>query len=291
MGVFVVVSSLTTIINQELESLTYSFQRQDHRFRLAVGDDVPGIYFAHTSKGTVGGGSRKWVARKHKNGDIHEPATVAAFLFAQRVFGDRIDVVFDIGALYGYFGLMSKALFPEAAVHSFEMNPASFGAMVINVMYNGHLGDPAVQCVNVGLTDRTQRDSRVSIENFKLDEQPDDSEGSLLDLVTLDDYCSRNNVAPDLMKIDVEGYQAKILPGAMEAIGKRRPVILMEFDGAQALEPFGCTNKSIVEPLFDLGYSLLWCDDQRGQGRFVEVQPGAMGATHEQNSLGVFVPS
>jgi hypothetical protein len=91
------------------------------------------------------------------------------------------------------------------------------------------------------------------------------------------------------MKIDVEGYQAKIIPGAMKTISKHKPIILLEFDNPNSLTRFGKTNKEIVKPLFEVGYSLLWCDDQRRIGsNFQYVSYDDLSVTHEKNSLALF---
>jgi len=47
--------------------------------------------------------------------------------------------------------------------------------------------------------------------------------------ITLDRFCSRQRVAPDLIKIDVEGNELKVFRGAHRTIDRYRPVLIFEF--------------------------------------------------------------
>lgn len=50
-----------------------------------------------------------------------------------------------------------------------------------------------------------------------------------IETVTLDEYCKANNVRPDLIKIDVEGWEPNVLEGAVTLIETVRPSLLFEF--------------------------------------------------------------
>ncbi|MDQ6844831.1 MAG: FkbM family methyltransferase [Bacteroidota bacterium] len=45
---------------------------------------------------------------------------------------------------------------------------------------------------------------------------------------TLDDYFNRNNIRPDLLKIDADGNELKILQGAVNTLMKQKPKILLK---------------------------------------------------------------
>ena len=51
-----------------------------------------------------------------------------------------------------------------------------------------------------------------------------------VDLITLDEWCERNEVSPTLIKIDVEGHELDVLKGGLSAI-KRAKVVQFEFGG------------------------------------------------------------
>jgi len=276
-------------LNKELAELQYHFCRTADHYSLCI-DGTRAIHFPHQAGGLIAGGSGNWIANKHAKGAIHEPAMVAALLCLLRRSKDRPLVFFDIGALYGYFSLVVKALLPEASVYAFEMNPHSFDAMDKNFRANQHLGAPLPIGVNVGLSDHTEKQHNSTVSGFILDENVTEGQGVPLDLIRLDDFCRHAGLKPDIIKMDVEGYQAKILPGAMETIAAAKPAILLEFDGPDAMKRFSTTNALVVQPLFALGYRLFWCRFQRGRdAHFTYVAEDEMSNAQERNSLGVFV--
>ncbi len=54
----------------------------------------------------------------------------------------------------------------------------------------------------------------------------------LVQSITLDEYVyGRRNLAPDLLKIDVESAEAAVIRGAEELLTKKRPKMLIEVHG------------------------------------------------------------
>ncbi len=67
---------------------------------------------------------------------------------------------------------------------------------------------------------------------------------------TLDQFIVDTQRAPDFIKIDVEGVEAKVLQGAIKCLEQSRPVLLIELmhDIDQSLEILRKTNYSCVYP-------------------------------------------
>jgi beta-mannanase len=74
---------------------------------------------------------------------------------------------------------------------------------------------------------------------------------NIVDVVTLDSF-NYDNVAA--LKIDVQGYEPKVLEGARETILRNRPVIFIEVEAAQ-LQIYGWQESDIFSRLDDLGYT------------------------------------
>lgn len=152
-------------------------------------------------------------------------------------------VCFDIGANIGVYSVVMSKLSGDAAnVHSFEPVDHLREKLLANAKLNGFdtlrvsgmaVGDRPGTAVMYQINKGQFRGGTSSlIENSTV-------QGLGLDnftkkevvVVTVDEYVTTNNVQRiDFMKIDVEGYELKVLQGGREAIGKLRPAILFEFD-------------------------------------------------------------
>ena len=70
--------------------------------------------------------------------------------------------------------------------------------------------------------------------------------------VSLDYYCTKNNIEPDFLKIDVEGNELNIFKGGINTLKKYKPRIIVECDA-------GYVGKETVLETFDflkaLGYT------------------------------------
>ena len=90
-----------------------------------------------------------------------------------------------------------------------------------------------------------------------------DGRGTPVYASTLDD------VAPakiDLIKIDVEGAEFRVLEGGQKAIARDKPVIVMEFSCEMAQRTSGVDPETALQAVLDLGYELFVLDrDQRDE--------------------------
>jgi hypothetical protein len=76
-----------------------------------------------------------------------------------------------------------------------------------------------------------------------------------IDFLTLDDYIKMNNIDKvDFIKLDVDGYEYKVIRGGVDTIRKFRPVMIIEL-GKYTLKSFGDNLESLIDLLASLGYS------------------------------------
>ena len=255
------------------------------RFEIGLGDSVD-----------------RWLQKRHADGAVHEPATIAAFLAVAQRFDCR--TIFDVGALYGYFSLVARQFFPAADIIAFESHPGIARVLARNI-------DKIAACVCAVVSDTRRNEVKVWFNAFNIYEEPAGGWEGLKDIpgafkvrgngrcgkpavvnfITLDWFCAKYlDSPPDLVKIDVEAYQAHAVRGAAETIAQARPIVVIELHDPEKLARFGLTNRETVRPLYEAGYVGYWCGDHRAADATFE-RVTEMGEAHEKLSLMVLVPA
>jgi FkbM family methyltransferase len=208
---------------------------------------------------------------------IYEPAT--SYVLSRLVAETKPARAFDIGATDGYFSLLmaSHATVPTA-VDAFEIRPGSEAAYAKARSWNPALADRSIDIHAVGISDVSTGTKEVWFHKTRLFEQeprPEEyRQGPLLRLKhrlsgeawktrltrgtltiqSIDDFCAAHAREPDLVKMDIDGYEAKALPGGMRLFERRRPWIVLEIHREKYLAPFGVTRADVLGPLLAIGY-------------------------------------
>ncbi len=159
----------------------------------------------------------------------YEYETVAVFYELAR----QSRVVLDIGANTGLYTLIGCVANPQVRVFAFEPVPHIFKRLVSNIELNGWQNrcDARAEAVTdfVGTTrvhvpyGNLPTWSSLNPEGFR------DSPGSLLDVpaITVDELCwGKQRV--DLVKIDVEGFEDRVLIGMRHVLKESAPTIILE---------------------------------------------------------------
>jgi FkbM family methyltransferase len=149
-------------------------------------------------------------------------------------FGSDI-VIFDVGANKGQYSSHIIQEMPgskKVSLHIFEPSRANIQILqnkFDSSKYPGHqfiVNPLALSDINANeyLYTDEQGSDLGSLLNLKLPIRPfDESKKELVETIKLDDYCIKNAVkAIDLLKIDVEGAEYKVLIGALEVINQKR---------------------------------------------------------------------
>jgi FkbM family methyltransferase len=163
------------------------------------------------------------------DGIPHEKGLQA--ILKQLVEKKDIKSIWDVGGNLGYYVAFVLSLNKESQITSFEPNAKLFKQLEINFQ-----GKPGVILINQGLGEACKEipffysDKRSDIGSFVSDASIFNKSHSLLNITTGDDFFKLNNEnPPQLIKIDVEGFEYNVIYGMRETIKKYKPIIIMEW--------------------------------------------------------------
>lgn len=128
-------------------------------------------------------------------------------------------VALDVGASVGSYALLfGQWVRPHGRVYAFEPAPAVRDALERHIALNG-LGDVVVPVAHA-VSDRAGRAPFVTpgLHGISRLAGAADAASTVVDTITIDEFCARARARPDLIKIDVEGAELAALRGARETI-------------------------------------------------------------------------
>lgn len=167
--------------------------------------------------------------------------------------------VLDIGAHIGYYSLLfAKSVGSAGRVFSFEPLPENFCLLQQNLRLNDLRQVAAFQQAVFS------RDEEITLA--VPEGEPTPGGGSVhracatrelvVQAVSVDSFCKREAIRPDILKMDVEGAEYDVLLGARKMISQCRPKMFIElhhFDGNLAAHP-------VPELLASWDYQLKWIE-------------------------------
>jgi FkbM family methyltransferase len=188
---------------------------------------------------------------------LRENPNEIAFILANAKPGDTL---FDIGANKGGFlnWMVHKAGI-NGHVTAFE--PQQFLYLFLR-KYFSRTRFPQVNIEPYALSDKDEyatmiipNSNRPSSPGASIHFSPKDNPGARavqVQTISLNTYCTSNHLTPNLIKIDVEGHELKVIQGGLKTLRDCKPKIILECEALQV-------GRSVVKETFDtilsLGYS------------------------------------
>ncbi|MEM8589104.1 MAG: FkbM family methyltransferase [Pseudomonadota bacterium] len=169
-------------------------------------------------------------------------------------------VVVDVGANVGTHTLaMAGMVGPKGWVVALEPQPFVFRLLSANLVMNGCENVVAINAgagKSAGWLDVPNIGYQASGNYGSLELEPFAREldsprgGAPVPLMRLDDIPAADKAS--LLKIDAERMEVPVIEGALELIGRNRPLLYVEN------EPAGENSERLIRSLMDLGYACFW---------------------------------
>lgn len=173
-------------------------------------------------------------------------------------------VALDIGANIG--GVTNTMLENGLAVHAFEPVPLPF-----KELFTRYSKDYRVKCNNIGMSDKEEELKNITVciawtlgtpETTGLSVKPEYKDLPYFDakFTTIDKYVAEHRLKVGLIKIDVDGYELKVLRGGEKTIREQMPPIMIEL--SCYIKSITGSEEDFVKYIFSLGYVMYSMDGQ-----------------------------
>ncbi len=169
------------------------------------------------------------------------------------------NVFYDIGANYGFYGMLAQELTPRGEIHLFE--PVSQLAGYLRKNFSASRNGEKIFLNEVAVSDTAGKSvfyesySTAASGNSTLREDVSQEHKNAfrrvqVDNITLDEYVKTHSY-PTVMKMDIEGAEGRALAGGRNVLVKWHPAIVMEVWFAPLNNE---EHIRAVKILYELGY-------------------------------------
>jgi FkbM family methyltransferase len=172
-------------------------------------------------------------------------------------------VFFDLGSSYGLYSLVAaRAVGPSGRVVAFEPSATALERLRDHLTLNKV--DDRVEAVQAVVSDESgsvaffEQDGYGTLAREITATGEKYLRGTLSEGVvpatTLDEFCRERDVWPDVLKIDVDGAEGKVLRGATALLARQRGAIVLEMH-PWAVRQLGDDEQKLLRWLNDAGWT------------------------------------
>lgn len=165
---------------------------------------------------------------------------------------DSDDLFIDVGANVGSYTLLACGV-KGARGYAFEPVPATFSRLQENLQINSLTS--RVHALNMGLGDKDGVLSFTTEQgcvNHVITDEDETEDSVQVEVLTLN--TALEGTCPNVMKIDVEGFEAQVVCGAHEVLSNESlHSVVMELNGSEAR--YGFSEEKLLSTMLGYGFS------------------------------------
>lgn len=179
--------------------------------------------------------------------------------------------VFDLGANIGWFTLLfSKLVGDSGHVYSFEPDPQLFKTLQenveLNMLHNVSIFPFAVSNKS-GISKfslNTMQDGDNRLESTTMKKNAID-----IQTITLDEFCDKNSLRLDFIKMDIQGSEPKVFEGMKKLVASNPKIKIITEFYPLAIIDVGSSPEDFLNSLEQSGFRI----KEIGEGKFVQLKP------------------
>jgi len=175
-------------------------------------------------------------------------------------------IIFDVGAYVGDVAAIYKKMFPQSTIHCFEPFPDSFQKL------DSLCRDASIKAHHIAFSDKKGKTTfHINVDlscnsllpptegDFKCYSAKSIKDGEIqVETDTIDDFCADAGISGiDILKLDVEGAEVKVLGGASRMLSNQ--AIKLIYSEVMFIPHYtgGCLFHELTAFLDKYGYTLL----------------------------------
>ncbi|MEI8348686.1 MAG: FkbM family methyltransferase [Candidatus Omnitrophota bacterium] len=160
----------------------------------------------------------------------------------------------DVGSLYGIFSLAFTSRNPRGIAYSIEPSPEPFRILNLCQQNNPDLNIKSFQ-IALGADEEEIRMKYEWQHLVALGIDETNSNYLKIKTTTLDNFIKQYRIFPDIIKIDVEGYEYHVLAGGKRFLKEQSPIICLEVH-IPWLERLRVSIEKLQEAIVSLDYKV-----------------------------------
>lgn len=216
----------------------------------------------------------EWMRDAHKDNWTIEPFSCLVLETLADMSGAT--TALDIGTHYGFISQFLLRMPSMTRIDGVEMNPFAAAAVANNHALNPDLDASSRYHMHLaGLAGVSELDKTIWYEGMRLAfEEHGRFQEAKLDILSLCDLVDRIGTVPDLIKIDIEGFEGCLVDDLNTLLEKHRPKVLLELHWDDVVERHGHTRHEIMTTFLSRGYQcgrLQWHQKMPRAGFMQEV--------------------